>query len=372
MKTILAIIQKEFLQIFRNKMMLPIIFIMPIVQLVILVYAANLEMKEINMVIINKDLSDFSRKLTEKFIASPFFNISFSQSSEEANSLMKKDKADIIMNIPADFAKKLIKENLSEIQLLFNAVNGTKAAVADGYCRNIIFNFNKNIIINSSELITEHVNYKQINIIKQFWYNPQLDYKIYMSTGILVILITIVSMFLSGMNLVREKEIGTIEQINVTPIRKIYFIAGKLIPFLIIALFELAFGLIIAKFLFHLPMSGSLTLLFFVASIYLIAMLGFGLFISTVTKTQQQAMFIAFFFYLIFIMMSGIFTPAESMPIWAQKVNYINPIAWFMRVIRMILLKGSGFAQIKGEILYLSVYSISILSLAVWRYRKTG
>jgi len=353
-------------------MMIPIIFIMPVVQLVILVYAANLEMKEINIIVINNDYGSLSRQLTDKFSSSPFFNVSFGNSHKEANSLMKKDKADIIMTIPHNFEKKLIKEKSADIQLLFNAVNGTKAAVAAGYCKNIIFNFNKDIIVNSPKLILEPINYKRINIINQFWYNPQLDYKIYMSTGILVILITIVSLFLSSMNLVREKEIGTIEQINVTPIKKFHFIAGKLIPFLIIALFELAFGLIIAKLLFNLPMSGSLLLLFVVAAIYLIAMLGLGLFISTVTETQQQAMFIAFFFYLVFIMMSGIFTPAESMPEWAQKINYINPVAWFMRVIRMILLKGSGFAQIKNEIFILTGYSITVLSLAVWRYRKTG
>ncbi len=371
MKTVLAIIQKEFLQIFRNKMMLPIIFVMPVVQLVILVYAANLEMKEINILINDKDNSEYSRRLIEKFKASPFFNVNFIQSPKKANSLMKKDKADIIMNIPHGFEQKLIKEKSADIQLLFNAVNGTKAAVANGYCRNIILNYNKNIILKSPKLLSEPINYKQINIKYQFWYNPQLDYKIYMSTGILVILITIISMFLSSMNLVREKEIGTIEQINVTPIRKVYFIAGKLIPFLIIALFELAFGLFIAKLLFHLPILGSLTLLFSAAVIYLTSMLGLGLFISTITETQQQAMFIGFFFYLIFIMMSGIFTPAESMPDWAQKVNYINPIAWFMRIIRMILLKGSGFSQIKKEILILTIYGISVLSLAVWRYRKT-
>ncbi len=372
MKTILAIIQKEFLQIFRNKMMIPIIFVMPVVQLVILVYAANLEMKEINMLIINNDRSSISRRLSEKFSSSPFFKVSFGNSPKEANSLMKKDKADIILTIPNNFEKKLIKEKAADIQLLFNAVNGTKAAVANGYCRNIIFNFNKNIIINSPKLISEPVNYKQINIINRFWYNPQLDYKIYMSTGILVILITIVSMFLSSMNLVREKETGTIEQINVTPIKKFHFIAGKLIPFLIISLFELAFGLTIAKFLFNLPMLGSLPLLFSFAGVYLTVMLGIGLFMSTVTETQQQAMFIAFFFYLIFIMMSGIFTPAESMPEWAQKINYLNPVYWFMRVIRMILLKGSGFAQIKTEFFVLTGYGITILSLAVWRYRKTG
>ena len=350
--------------------MIPIIFVMPIVQLVILVYAANLEMKSINIHIVDNDLSTFSRRLTSKFEASPFFILSNSPSVKSAQNKMKSDDADIIMTIPSGFEKKLIKENASDIQLLFNAINGTKASVASVYCRKIIFDFNKDIILNSVNF-TRHVpDYKNINIISSFWYNPQLDYKIYMSSGILVILITIISMFLSSMNLVREKEIGTIEQINVSPIKKYQFIAGKLIPFLIIALFELAFGLLIANILFNLQVSGSLALLFFVATIFLISTLGFGLFISTITHTQQQAMFISFFFYLVFIMMSGIFTPTESMPEWAQKVNYINPMAWFMKMLRMILLKGSGFVHIKKDLLILTVYGLVTLSLSVWRYRK--
>ena len=292
--------------------MIPIIFVMPIVQLVILVYAANLEMKSINIHIVDNDYSTFSRELTSKFKASPFFILTNSSSVKSAQNKMKSDDADIIMTIPNDFEKDLIKENASDIQLLFNAINGTKATVASVYCRKIIFDFNKNIILNSANFINHVPDYKNINILSSYWYNPQLDYKIYMSSGILVILITIISMFLSSMNLVREKEIGTIEQINVSPIKKYQFIAGKLIPFLIIALFELAFGLLIANILFNLQVTGSLGLLFFVATIFLISTLGFGLFISTITHTQQQAMFISFFFYLVFIMMSGIFTPTEA------------------------------------------------------------
>jgi len=352
--------------------MLPIIFIMPVVQLVVLVYAANLEMKSINILIVDKDKSAFSQQLTSKLKASPFFIVSYSPSVKSAQNKMKSDDADIVMNIPINFEKNLIKENSSDIQLLFNAINGTKASVASVYCKKIIFDFNKDIILNSINFTSQIPDYKNINIINSFWYNPQLDYKVYMSSGILVILITIVSMFLSSMNLVREKEIGTIEQINVSPIKKYQFIAGKLIPFLIIALFELAFGLTISHFLFNLQVLGSLSLLFFVASIFLIATLGLGLFISTVTETQQQAMFIAFFFYLVFILMSGIFTPTESMPDWAQKLNYLNPIAWFMRILRMILLKGSNFSAIKNELFVLVVYAFSIISLAVWRYRKIG
>lgn len=351
--------------------MIPIIFVMPVVQLVILVYAANLEMKSINILIVDNDNSSFSRKLTSKFVASPFFIVSHSATVKSAQDKMKSDDADIVMNIPINFEKNLIKESTSDIQLLFNAINGTKASVASVYCRKIILDFNKDIIISSPNISNQIVDYKNIEIINSFWYNPQLDYKIYMSSGILVVLITIVSMFLSSMNLVREKEIGTIEQINVSPIKKYQFIAGKLIPFLIIALFELAFGLIIANILFNLHVLGNIYLLFFAASIFLITTLGIGLFISTVTNTQQQAMFIAFFFYLVFILMSGIFTPTESMPNWAQKFNYINPMAWFMRILRMILMKGSGLAQIKTDLFVLIAYGFLTLSLAVWRYRKT-
>jgi len=188
--------------------------------------------------------------------------------------------------------------------------------------------------------------------------------------GILVILLTIVSMILASLNLVREKEMGTIEQINVTPIRKYQFIMGKLIPFWIIALFELGFGLSLGKLLFNIPIEGSLLLLFAFAAVYLITILGLGLLVSTLSQTQQQAMFLNFFFMITFVLMSGIFTPAESMPHWAQQIDIINPLAYFMRVIRMILLKGSGFSDIRSDFIGMSVYALIALSLATWRYRK--
>jgi len=372
MRTILNIIQKEFIQIFRNKTMLPIIFFVPIVQLVVLVYAANLEMKSINMFVIDHDKSSKSTQLVSKFNGSPFFNMNYEINMKDAEDKMLAGEADVIMYIPNNFEKKLIKENHSEIQLLYDAINGTTAAISNAYCKMIILDFNQDILINSGNIYPELADYEIINIESSFWYNPELDYKIYMSSGILVILVTVISMFLTGMNLVREKEMGTIEQINVTPIRKYHFIVGKLIPFLIIALFELAFGLIIAKLLFNLPMLGSLWLLFGIAAVYMITTLAFGLFISTVANTQQQVMFVAFFFMIVFILMSGIFTPVESMPDWAQKINYINPVAWFMRVIRMILLKGSGFSALKTEFFALVIYGLTMISLSVWRYRKTA
>ena len=192
-----------------------------------------------------------------------------------------------------------------------------------------------------------------------------------MAPGILAVLVTIIGMFMSGMNLVREKEIGTIEQLNVTPIKKYQFIIGKLVPFWVIALFDLAFGLLIALIIFDLPIVGSLFLLFGFGGLYLISVLGLGLFISTITDTQQQVMFVSFFFMMIFILMGGIFTPVESMPQWAQTADRLNPIFYFMIIMRMIVLKGSGFFDLIREFVSLLILGIVFLSLAIWRYRKT-
>ena len=352
--------------------MLPFIFFVPIIQMVVLVFAANLEMKEIRFVVVDNDLSSTSRRLTSEFNGSRFFNFRGSDFSEKsAEAMLDKDEADLIIHFKNGFENDLREENKSSVQLLINAVNSTKASLINAYASNIIMNFNRKIR-------TEWLGMKGIGMAKNleisttFWYNPELNYKIYMLPGILVILITLIGMFLTALNLVREKELGTSEQINVTPVRKYHFILGKLFPFWVIALFELALGLTIGHFFFHLPILGSLGLLFLFASVYLLVVLGVGLLISTLSSSQQQVMFLSFFFMLTFILMSGIFTPVESMPEWAQHVNIINPFAYFMKVIRMILLKGSAFGDIFREFYSLLIYASVILSLAVWRYRKVN
>ncbi|MBU8893793.1 MAG: ABC transporter permease [Bacteroidales bacterium] len=372
MRKIKFILQKEFIQVFRNKTMLPMIFGVPIIQLVVLVHAATLEMKSIDMYVVDKDLSSLSHKLINKFEGSPFYNISgVSFSIDEANETIEKNRADFVMHIPYGFERDLIRENVTQVQLLIDGINGTAASLINAYSISVISDFNRNIIVD----LTKMPDIKDLNPIAvetSYWYNPELNYKTYMLPGILVILVTIISMFLAAMNIVREKEIGTIEQLNVTPIKKFEFIIGKLVPFLIIALFELAFGLVIGKVFFHIPIVGSLWLLFGFTTVYLLTVLGIGLFISTISSTQQQVMFISFFFMLVFILMSGIFTPTESMPVWAQKVNIINPFYYFMRVIRMILLKGSEFRDISHEFFSLLIYATIMLSLSVWRYRKVA
>jgi ABC-2 type transport system permease protein len=265
-----------------------------------------------------------------------------------------------------------VRENKSEIQLLFNAINGTIAGIGSAYASQILLGYNREVIAKWIGVSKNMPATKSIETIPSFWYNPDMNYKVYMVPAILVILVTLMGMLLAALNIVREKEMGTIEQINVTPIKKIHFVIGKLLPFWIVALFMLSFGLTIGKLIFNVPFVGNLGLLFVVASIYLLIVQGWGLLISNSANTQQQAMFVSFFFMIVFIMMSGIFTPTESMPQWAQIINYINPIAYFMKLIRMILLKGSTFADIYQYLMIMLGYGIVMITLAVARYRKVS
>lgn len=369
MRTIIFILQKEFLQIFRNRMMLPIIFAMPVIQLIILAYAATYDMKNINTWVVDLDQSSSSRELLGKFEGSPFYTIAgYSFNYEDGETAIQSGKADLIIQIPRHFELDLEKEKEARLGLVINAINSSTAGLINAYTLAIVQDYNMSLV---TEIIGHKVE-KPIQVEYAYWFNPELDYKTYMVPGILALLVTLIGFFLSGMNVVREKEIGTIEQINVTPIRKYQFIAGKLIPFWIIAMFELAFGLAFARLVFHIPIVGSVALIFGAASVFMIVILSLGLIISTISDTMQQSMFVSWFFMVVFILMSGLFTAVESMPDWAQRVNVFNPIAYFIKIIRMIMLKGSGFTDILNPFMALVIYGISALTIAVWRYRKVA
>jgi ABC-2 type transport system permease protein len=371
MRILITLLVKEFKQIFRNKLMLPVIFVVPVIQMIVLTYAASLEMKDIKMAVVDQDHSQASRLLVSEFSGSPFFEINLHTNNyDEAVRMLTRDRVDVILHIQHNFEKRLYSEKETDLQLVVNAINATEAGLINAYCTQIVSGYNNQI---RADWFGMDVGggMAALEIIPKLWYNPLLDYKIYMFSGILVIIVTLIGLMLTALNLVREKEMGTTEQINVTPIRKYQFIMAKLLPFWIIAIFELAFGLLVGRLLYGLPMVGSLALLFMFTCVYLFVVLGIGLFLSTISNTQQQLMFIAFFFMITFILMSGVFTPAESMPEWAQKINLANPAAYFMRVIRMVLLKGSGFKDISREFYSLSIYAVLILTLAVTNYRKT-
>ncbi|WP_456438261.1 ABC transporter permease [Psychroserpens sp.] len=372
MKTILYIIQKEFKQIFRNKGMLPIIFVLPLLQLIILSNAATFEVKNIKFGYIDHDHTSTSRALIEQFNASTYFNVLTDFPSEAlASSAMLKGKVDVILEIPHYFERDLQKEKHNTLGITINAIDGAAAGVENVYVTQIIQRFNQHLKVDLLQISDKQVQPTSIETIPLFWYNETLNYKTFMVPGILVLLVTMITLFLSGMNIVREKEIGTLEQINVTPIKKSQFIIGKLFPFWVIGMGLLTIGLIIAKLIFDVPMLGSLPLMYFYTSIYILVVLGIGLFISNFTDTQQQAMFIAWFFTVIFILMSGLFTPIESMPKWAQILTEFNPIKYFVEVMRMVMLKGSGFMDILSQLLKTLVYALIMNGLAVWSYKKT-
>jgi len=371
MRTLFYILQKEFAQIFRNKGMLPIIFVMPLVQMLILVFAATNELTHVDLAVVDYDQSISSHKLVDVITGNPFFKVHQNLTgTNEAEDLLMRTKVDLALVIPHNFDKDLTVNKKAQVQVLVDAINGSAAQLSSGYLSSVIGDYSQRILINTAPPQEQQI--KNIVIKPTYWFNPQLIYKFYMAPGILVILITVIGFQLGGMNLVREKELGTIEQINVTPIKKWQFLAGKLLPFLCIGLFDLGFGLFVAKLAFNIPLQGSLLLLFGLGAIYLVLVLSLGLFISTISDTQQQATFAAFFMMTVFILMSGLFTPVESMPDWAQKLDYANPLYYFVKIMRSVLIKGSGFFDIFNEFAALSVFAATMFCSAMLMYRKTS
>jgi ABC-2 type transport system permease protein len=372
MRTIFYLIRKEFIQIFRNKFIGRAIFGVPIIQMLILVPAVTFEIRDIKLCIIDRDLSSVSRSLVSQLEGSKFFRITHSIFSEdEAESLLLKNKCIMVLQIPVDFGKDIQNGKTGRLLASINAINATTAQLSWAYLNGVLRDYNLRLTmenINSSTVSA----FPQIDIRNRYWYNELLNYKYYMLPGILGILVTAIGFLLAGLNLVSEKEAGTIEQINVTPVRKHQFIIAKMVPFLIIGLADLILGLVLGKLAFHIPFEGSIALLFLSASIFLIAVLGFALFVSTFSGTQQQFMFISFFFMMIFILMSGIFTPLESMPDWARKIDLINPVAYIMKINRMVILKGSTIQDISRDIYSLIIIAVIFTALAVKRYRKTA
>lgn len=374
MKIILFIIQKEFRQIFRNKGMLPLIFVLPLIQLLILSNAASFEVKNIKFSYIDNDHSTLSRELIGKFQASSYFNvIQHFSSKKEADLQMQAGKVDVILEIPNHFENNLIKEKKTNLSVSINAIDGAAAGIENVYILQIITTFNQNLQTNFFQYRDDsYVQPQNIMAIPSFWYNNTLNYKTLMVPGILVLLVTMLTLFLASMNIVREKEMGTLEQINVTPIKKYQFIIGKLFPFWVLGLVILTVGLVIAKMVFDIPILGNIGLIYLFTSVYLLVILGMGLFISNYTDTQQQAMFIAWFFVVIFILMSGLFTPIESMPLWAQNITLLNPIRYFVEIIRMVMLKGATFSDISTPFFIIVLYAFILNGLAVWSYRKVS
>ena len=376
MRTTLYLIRKEFLQIFRNKFISKAIFAVPIVQMLLLVPAVTFEIKNVDLCVVDMDLSTASRSLITRLEGSSFFRVNQqSFSLEEAQKLLHRDQCDMILHIPRGFGRDLVRDQGSSVMVSANAINASTAQLSWAYLNGVLRDYNAEVAAEmkaaGGTMAVMDVP-PGITVTNRYWYNELLTYSWFMLPGILGILITAIGFVLAGLNLVREKEVGTIEQINVTPVKKVQFMASKMIPFLLIGLVDLALGLAIGRLVFHIPFEGSAGLLFLGSAIYLVAVLGLALFVSTFSSTQQQFMFVAFFLMILFILMSGVFTPVESMPLWAQKVNLANPLVYLMRSNRMVMLKGSGFGDIIGNIGALLIIAALFMGFAVRKYRKTA
>jgi ABC-2 type transport system permease protein len=374
MRTLLFLLEKEFRQILRNRQIIRILFIAPVIQLILLPLAADYSVKNISIAVVDNDHSTTSRKLIDKITASGHFRLAgYSGSYKQALVLVEQDKADLALEIPAHFEKDLVRENAEKVFVAINAIEGTKANLGGAYLRSIIADFNSALRLQwQSTATATGDDAPQISVASSNWYNPYLNFNLYMVPAILVTLVTAIAAMQSAFNIVQEKESGTIEQINVTPLKKHIFILGKMIPFLALGIIIFSMGLIVSRVIYGIVPVGNLLVLYSSLVVYLFSMLGMGLLLATYSTTQMQAMSLSFFFINIFNMMSGIFTAVDSMPKWAQAIVETFPPSHFIKIMRMVVLKGSGFNDIWYHLAAMAVLGLILNGWAVLNYHKTA
>jgi ABC-2 type transport system permease protein len=278
-----------------------------------------------------------------------------------------------VLHVPRRFEEDLVNHGRASVQLVLNAEEGATTGIVQSYATSILGAYVRELdrTLPTARGAGAGPRVAPLDLRTQRWYNPTRNYKYWMVPALMVSLTTIIGLLLTAQNITRENELGTLEQLNVTPMTKIQFIAAKLIPFWILSMVIFSLGLLIGKLVFGIPMRGNLLLVYLAAAVYLVVVLGMGLGISTITRTQQQSMFVAFFFTLIFLLMSGLFTPVDSMPDWAQRVAEANPVKHFVSIMRAVLMRGAGLETVGRPILGLGVAGVVVLALAVLRYRKS-
>lgn len=370
------LLQKEFLQIRRDKLILRMLLVMPIIQLLVLANAATFEVKTSNLWVVDQDRTSEARALIDHFTASGRFSIVGTSSiTRQGDDALLDGSANAILVIPADFARTMQRDRDLSLQIILNAENGSQAGVIQSYASEIINRFAQehrpaNVVRATMGAGPLRMPVPTVEIRTQGKYNPSLDYRRFMIPGILVQLVTMIGTLMTALNIVREKEAGTLDQLNVTPIKPALFIAAKLIPLWVIGLFEFSLGISLAVFLFDVPMVGNPVVLITGATLFLLGALGVGLWVSTVSDTQQQALFVTFSLLMVYILMSGLFTPIRAMPGWVKMVAQINPLMHFIALVRAVMLKGSGFRDVWVQLAALSAIGVSILGLALTQYRK--
>jgi ABC-2 type transport system permease protein len=388
MRRILYLAQAEVLHIVRDHILLAQVLVVPVVQLLILSNAATFEIRNTPIHIVDLDRSSASRGLVNRLAANGHFQIvDTTPSVDRADERLVDGTATMAVVIPHDFEASLVRIGVAQVQLSVNAEKGSAAGIVQSYASQVIADYAASLRgpnrvgaatdIQSTETDIQSTAGRalsgpptQIDVRVRPLYNTTQNYKHYMVPGILVALMTLIGTVLSAQNIAREKELGTLEQLNVTPITRGEFIVAKLMPFWVLGLIELSLGLFVGWLVFGVPIRGSLLLLFGVAGVYLVVALGIGLWISALVDTQQQAMFVTFFIVNIYLLMSGLFTPVDSMAPWVQTVSMVNPVRHFVTISRAILMKGAGLGQIVQPFLILLGTAVVVLFVAVRQYRK--
>jgi ABC-2 type transport system permease protein len=371
------LIIKEFIQISRDKRMLLLVFIAPIIQLILFGYAITTDIENISTAIWDLDRTYESRDFISCIENSGNFNLNYyADSEQEITSLLESRDAQIAVKINPGFGKDIKKGNEAKIQIIIDGSDSNSAAVTLGYINQISANYSRSVLI---ERLNQFKLLKQENISTnidsfsneiRFWFNPTLKSRFSNVPAVMAFILLISTIMLTSMSIVKEKEAGTIEQLIVTPIKPIELIAGKTIPFAIIGFIDVLLVISVSYSWFKIPLRGNLLILFFSMILYLFATLGVGLFISTISRTQQQAMMSTFFFMMPAVLLSGFMFPIENMPVIIQYITYLNPLRYFFVIITGIFLKGTGLGILWPQMLALGIIGIIILAISIFRFRK--
>jgi len=367
------LLRKEFRQLRRNAFLPRLIFAFPFMVLLVFPWAASYEIKNLNISIVDNDQSSFSRELTHKITSSGYFRLTdVSNTFNAAMKSIENQKADIILQIPANFEKELVSARGGKVMISANAVNGMKGGIAMTYLSSIIGDYNVSILKKLIPITSSQTAVSTIQIDQQYRFNPNLNYRVFMVPALMVMILSLLCGFLPAVSIVFEKEMGTMEQMNVSPVPKSMFILAKLIPFWVIGLIVINIGFLVAWAVYGLVPAGHFFTIYAFAIIFIFGISGLGLIISNFAQSLQQAMFLIFFFMLVFIMLSGLYTPIDSMPEWAKWIAAFNPLKHFMEVMRAVYLKGSDIMQLWKQLAALLAFTFVFNVVAVLSYRKSN
>jgi ABC-2 type transport system permease protein len=365
------LIEKELKQIRRNRFVPRIIAAMPLMMMFVFPWAANQEIRDVKLAVVDNNHSSFSERLVSKIAASGYFKLAnVSSSFSEAMRSIELGESAIILEITSNFEQDMVRGEAGKVMISANAVNGMKGGLGSSYLSSILADYSDELRKEAGGKAAAS-EAPSFSVVPQYKFNPHLNYKVFMIPALMVMLLTMLCGFLPALNIVGEKEAGTIEQINVTPVRRLDFVLAKLIPYWLIGFAMLGLCMALAALVYEIYPMGKLSIIFLFAGIYLLVVSGMGLVVSNYSDTMQQAMFVMFFFVMILLLMSGLFTPIRSMPAWAQALAAINPLKYFIEVMRLVYLKGSGFGQLTLQFLALCSFAIIFNVWAVVSYRKT-